>query len=274
MAVKKPKMWLWTAGIAAVLVILWIPPALNLRTSEHGRYCRSNLQNIVIGLINYESSYGQLPPVFISEKKVALHSWRAAITPYLADLPQMYKWNEPWNGPLNTRLLTGEVIHIEPPDSKHEYKALPWHGPLDYAAHFRCPIGRNKTTFHGDYYAVVGNECIWAPNSVRTLENIGDGPANTLLVVESMTIDAYWSEPKDLSFSEMSFMVNDLSAPSISSKHPSGPTVAFADGAVRRLQPGTPASLVRALLTADQGDGMSRDAMEQAGWLWNAPGSQ
>jgi hypothetical protein len=260
--------WFWIALVFGMVLALVIPAILASHNAELTMRCRNNLKQVMLGLHNYNIAYGQLPSVsIVDERGVALHSWRPAITPYLAALPFVYKWDEPWDGHLNKRLLTGEIIHIEPPDTKGRYKGLPWHGPIDYALPFRCPGGRHQSSFYGDYFAVVGDECIWTGDGKCRLEDASDGLANTIVVVESVTVNAYWSEPTDLEFSKMSLIVNDLSKPSISSKHANGPVVAFCDGEVCQLNPKTPASVIRALLTAHGGEDVTREKSLQAGWL-------
>ena len=171
-------------------------------------HCSNTLKLISLAIQNYNATHGHLPPCSIVDADGnAIHSWRAAVTPYMAALPQLYRWDEPWNGNQNQRLLNGTPIHLEGPTSGKPAKGLPWHGPIDYAWVFRCSNQQTKRDFHVDYYAIVGTDCIWSVGKECDMNSISDGIANTLLVAESTTIGAFWSQPMDLEFNQMSYKV-------------------------------------------------------------------
>ena len=69
--------------------------------------CISNLKQIGLALLNYEQTYGRLPPAAVADKQGnAMHSWRTLILPYLerSDSYRAYSVREPWNGPNNSKL--------------------------------------------------------------------------------------------------------------------------------------------------------------------------
>ncbi len=74
-------------------------------------------------------------------------------------------------------------------------------------------------------------------------------------------------ENKELDIDTMSFRINDQTSPSISSNDARGPVVCFADGTVFRISPSTPERIVRALITINGGEKISREQLVQEGFL-------
>jgi len=265
---KRRELLLLITLVSGVVLLLVIPAIDAARQTTSAMQCSNNLKQISLAIQSYDETYGHLPACSIIDSDGnAIHSWRAAITPIMAALPQVYRWDEPWNGNENQRLLNGTRIHLEGPVSGKPAKGLPWHGPIDYALVFRCSHQQTKTNFHVDYYAIVGTECIWSVEKECDLKSIGDGIANTLLIAESSNINAFWSQPLDLEFNQMSYKVNDSTRPSISSKHRVGPAVLFADGSVFRLDPNIPEYVLKGLLTANGGEKIDREEIRRSGWL-------
>ena len=67
----------------------------------------TNLKEIQLALLNYESAKGSLPPAYIADATAKpMHSWRVLILPYLGEMAlyNKYNFNEPWNGPNNSKL--------------------------------------------------------------------------------------------------------------------------------------------------------------------------
>jgi hypothetical protein len=74
-------------------------------------------------------------------------------------------------------------------------------------------------------------------------------------------------EPRDLHVERMSFRVNDQRRPSISSQHPEGPAILFADGNPFRLAPHVTPALVKLLITVDGGEEVNRQSLIDDGQL-------
>ena len=235
---------------------------------------RNNLRQVVLGINNYAAQYNQLPPhVLLDPDGKPIHSWRTLVTPYLAGVNQFYRWDESWDGPFNIRLARGLDVHIEPTPLDEFGEPLtktmgPYDGPIDYAWPFRpVDVPGGKSDFHIRFFAIVGDATAWPDNRSMTLNDICDGIANTVLLAESHTLDALWSQPIDLQFDQMTFAINASAGRGISSPRKLGPLVAFADGTVLHLNPRTPEDLVRALLTANGGETIERSQLVQEGWL-------
>jgi Protein of unknown function (DUF1559) len=257
--------------LAAIGVVLF-----RYRSSQASRIIssRNNLLQVMIGIDNYSAAYKHLPQhAIVDDNGKPIHSWRTLVTPYLAGVSQLYRWDEPWDGPYNSRLAYGLDIHIDasPLDGLGNplFKTMgPYDGPIDYAWPFRpIDVSGGKSDFQIRFFAIVGDATAWPDNRSITFNDIGDGVRNTVILAESHTLDAFWSQPIDLRFDQMTFTINDPKGPGISSPRKLGPLVAFADGAVLHINPETPQDLVRALLTANGGETIKRSQLLRDGWL-------
>ena len=87
------------------------------------------------------------------------------------------------------------------------------------------------------------------------MEDITDGPENTILVVEVANSAQNWLEPKDLDRATLNLAINSGSGNEIGSYHAAGGAhVLMADGTVRWLDDATSAQLLNSLLTIDAED--------------------
>jgi prepilin-type processing-associated H-X9-DG protein len=222
-------------GLAALIVL----PTDRGRSAQRRTQCLNNIRNIAIALHNYHSKYGSLPPAHIADEKGRpMHSWRVLILPYLdrSDLYSAYHFDEPWDGPENSKLH--EII-------------------VDV---FACPEegSRSKPT-DTSYVAVVGSETIWPGERGFRLDEVADGLSQTLMVVEVAKSGIHWMEPRDLAFSTMAKTVNANSGQGISSPHRGVASAAFADGHIRLLDDKTAAETIESLLTVRGGEKIATD---------------
>jgi prepilin-type processing-associated H-X9-DG protein len=217
-----------------LLLVSFFLPAIQTIEPRGRPQCMNNLHNIVLALHNYHSGHGSLPPAYIADASGRpMHSWRVLILPYLDrnELYEMYRFDEPWDGPNNSKLhdLIGDA--------------------------FRCPQDHSGArSTETSYVAVVGPNTIWPADHVVKLDDVTDGLSSTLLVVEIANSGIHWMEPRDLHVSQMTRTINGKSGQGISSAHPGGAVVGFADGRVRFLGETTPAATIEALLTIRGGE--------------------
>jgi prepilin-type processing-associated H-X9-DG protein len=209
-------------------------PISGPREPSRRMQCLNQVRNIALALQNYHANYGSFPPACITDESGRpMHSWRVLILPYLDrhDVYEAYSFDEPWNGPNNSK-LQDVVISV-----------------------FCCPQdhGRGKSTVTS-YVAVVGPETIWPGSSCTKFDDVSDGLDNTLLIVEVANSGIHWMEPRDLDASKMPLTVNARSGLGISSAHPGGAAVGFADGRVKYLSDQTPAKTIAAILTIRGGE--------------------
>lgn len=149
--------------------------------------CKNNLKQIGLALHNYHDTYKCFPPAFVvGPDGQRWHSWRALILPFLEEKPELskqYRFDEPWNGPNNSKLL----------DKR----------PLVFACHWidnKPHVPKTDT----NYVAVVGNETAWLGEESLRVAEIEDGTWSTALVIEVRDAGIPWLAPDDLTFEEAS----------------------------------------------------------------------
>lgn len=192
-----------------------------------------------MAVANYHEHFGCYPPPSVAGPDGRpWHSWRVLILPYLehSTLYQAYDFDQPWDGPHN-RKLAGRM-------------------PTVYA----FPGSERPGSGVANYFAVVGPETAWPPAGTLRDDDVSDGTASTILVVESLA-GVPWMSPSDLAFDRMDLRVNQPTG--VSSPY-QAPAVATLDGAVHQLLPQLSPVALRALLTTHGGEPLERDAA--AGW--------
>jgi prepilin-type processing-associated H-X9-DG protein len=224
--------------VFVVLPLLLIPAIRSGPPARIGN-CSNNLKQIAIALFSYREAEGTFPPAYIADSNgKPMHSWRVLILPYFEfhskDLYDQYDFDEPWDGP-NNRRLSDKM-------------------PGVFGGIYRCPTA-DATSHETNYVAVVGPDALWRRAETISLEDVGDGPSKTILLVEVGDSGINWMEPGDLSFDEARIGINPRGKKlSISSKHPGGASVLFADGHVRFLENEISPDVLQALLTPNGGE--------------------
>ena len=229
-------------GLAFLLITPFLLPTWSRAGPEERKaQCRNHLKQIVLALHAYHDEYGSFPPAYAADEYGRpMHSWRVLILPFFEQrlLYEQYDFNEPWDGPSNSR-LADQVLHS-----------------------FQCLQEPWQMTPTTSYVAVVGPGTMWPGSEPMNLDECSDDPSNTILVVEIANSDIHWMEPRDLDISEMPLEVNPKNGRGISSLYPGsrfprkprGAQVALADGSVRFLPENTQPEELRAMLTGSGGD--------------------
>lgn len=232
----KSQMAQWGCGIFFLGVIVWLLlPAMDGCQPAKRTVCRNNLKQIEIALHNYRDAYDCFPPAYVADATGRpIHSWRVLILPYLdqALLYNQYRFEEPWNGPNNSKLADIPV-------------------PV-----YQCPTdvkARDGKDFWTSYVAVVGPHSCWPGTSVIRSADIKDGSSNTLHVAEIRDSGIHWMEPRDLYLGQMAPTINARGGQGISSGHTEGANVSLADGSVRFVGDKLSAEVVRQLIDRDDG---------------------
>jgi prepilin-type processing-associated H-X9-DG protein len=90
-------------AIIAILVGLLLPAVQKIREAANRMKCTNNLKQLALAFHNYESSYGNLPPLkrtsaCAGENEMAQRSWAADVLPYLeqGNLIAGYNLNQDW----------------------------------------------------------------------------------------------------------------------------------------------------------------------------------
>lgn len=141
--------------------------------------CQANLRRLTYAIHDFETEHGHFPPPYtLDEEGNVLHSWRVLLLPYLGEL-ELYNridldrpWNDPVNVPFHTRMP--EVF-----------------GCPATLYHSRWRVSDNKTS----YVVIVGDLTAWSAGRPISFEQIRDGMANTVAIVESNEYPANWMSP-------------------------------------------------------------------------------
>jgi prepilin-type processing-associated H-X9-DG protein len=234
-------------ALAALLATALLLPMWSRAVSPARRcQCGNNVNRIVRALHNYHDAHGSFPPTYVADENGRpMHSWRVLLLPFLDQqlLYEQYDFDEPWDGPNNSRLAA------QTPDP------------------FQCPEEPRRMIPTTSYVAVIGSETMWPGSQPISLNDFTDDPAETLLVVEVANSGINWMEPRDLDISAITLEVNPKNGRGISSLHPGsrfprepgGAHVAFADGSVRFLPDTTVPEDLRAMLTRSDGESIDID---------------
>lgn len=202
------------------------------REAAHDSQCRGHFKQLTMALLEYHETFKCFPPAYTTDGDgTPMHSWRVLILPWFGseekDVYAQFDFTKPWDDPGNLK-LAGK-IHLDL---------------------FHCPSesdhGRSLMT---NYVVVVGSQSAFPGQRSTALTDMTDGAENTILLVEIGNSDIHWMEPRDLDFGQLSFLVNDPHRAGISSSHPRGPGVSFANGTVIRLAESLRPATLQALIT-------------------------
>ncbi|MDZ4780612.1 MAG: DUF1559 domain-containing protein [Planctomycetia bacterium] len=222
--------------VVAFLLFLFLPTLKVNREPSPATRCINNLKNITLALQNYESVHGAFPPaITYDENGRPMHSWRVLILPQLDrnDLYRQYRFDEPWNGPNNSMLLT-----------KH----------MDI---FYCPSDvRGTNDFHTSYVAVIGDHTVWPIGKSISTQAVSDrdGTARTLLLIETHSSGIHWLEPRDVTLDDCIKGTHGPRAGSMPGgkcNHSGFSVVSFVYGRVNVLPDTMSATELKELLTID-----------------------
>ncbi len=241
------------AVIFFILMWLMLPAVQSARESARRAQCTNHLWQIALALHNYESANGCFPPAYVpGPDGKPWHSWRVLILPFLDQmgLYASYKFDEPWDGPNNRKLGAAN--------------------PAVFC--YTCPNSPTWGSGHTHYLAVVGPGTAWPGSKSQRLDEIGDGPSNTILLIEAHGLGIHWMEPRDLEFDQVVGQAGGDAKVMGTVPHPYEPgfffvaeggsvNVAMADGSVQTIPWGVAGELLAPLLTADAGDTVDLDSL-------------
>lgn len=236
-SISKSSVFTWVFRIGITLVIgivllgLFLPAVRRAQPAAHRMSCSSNLRQLGIALSEYELAYHELPPAYtVDESGKPLHSWRTLILPYLEqqDLYSKIDLTKSWDDPANDAARQTNVRC------------------------FRCPAAKmpqGMTT----YQAVIAPSSCLQPGKGRLLEEISDGLANTLLLVESDVSDAvHWMSPLDLTLGKLL-----SSSAKSNTAHLGGRNVCFGDSSLKFFVHEVSIEMIRAMVTIDGGEDLN-----------------
>ncbi len=216
-------------GVLCIVCALLFPTFRAAQEAKRRQQCTTNIKQIANALYLYHGHYGSFPaPFSVDASGKPLHSWRVFIEHFQnTSFNSTFDYSLPWNHPKNL-------------------KASRPHGSC-----FTCPSAGNTAGSGFTNYVMVVGQKRRAPSGK---EYSSDNYPDAIIVVEIADSDIHWTEPRDLTFDEMSLKINDRSRPSISSHHPHGAFVIYADTGPRFLDESTDPDELRKLLTENLED--------------------
>ena len=137
----------------------------------------NNLKMLGLAIHNYYDKYKQFPAaVLLGPDGKTPYSWRVAILPMLGQqsLYDRYRFDEPWDGPHNRKLLAEMPDEYRDPDA-----------PVD--------------SQNACYFALTGPETVFPSEGTIRFAEIMDGTVNTLMFVEARR-DIPWTKPEDIPY--------------------------------------------------------------------------
>ena len=205
------------AGLDVVVKSIILARAAAMRSQS-----MNNLRQIAIAMHNYHDTYRHLPPaVLYGPDGKTPYSWRVALLPSLGrqDLYDLYRFDEPWDGPNNRKLLD------EIPSS------------------YRSPTDPPAST-NAAYFTLVGPRTVFGSKEGPSFSDIRDGVANTILLVEAKR-DIPWTKPEDIPFDP------DKPVPPLGGFSKGMFLAAFCDAHVQVLRTDIPQDILRLLIIKD-----------------------
>jgi prepilin-type processing-associated H-X9-DG protein len=249
----------WTGGSIAIVVLMFVAGLAAggvahqvvwlvgspepLTESEGGRasVSISNLKAIGQALHDYQRAHGTFPPgaTFDHEGR-PLQSWQAMILPYML-LPSIEQED------------VFEQINV----------AIPWDDPRNAAA-FRTEINvyrnpgiaqrQNKAGYALSHYA--GNARMLGGDARRTLNDVTDGTANTIMAGEAASRFKPWGDPTN--WRDPALGVN-RSPDGFGSPFVGGANFLFVDGSIHFIKNTVDPNVLKALSTPRGGERVSSD---------------
>jgi beta-lactamase regulating signal transducer with metallopeptidase domain len=230
----------------------------------------NNMKQLALAMHGYLSANKRFPPaVHYGPDGKTKYSWRVALLPFLEwqGLYDQYRFDEPWDGPNNIKLLDKMPAVFrnpnEPADSKFSsYYALVGPGAIFDTLPKKYPQGMGGMGLLGEPpdampAALPGMEGMGRMPMVPALPGrakdtptgtglaeIGDGCSNTLLLVEAKR-DIPWTKPEDIPYDP------DKPLPKLGGYYEGAFLVALADGAVRFIPDTINDNLLRIMITKD-----------------------
>ena len=123
---------------------------------------------------------------------------------------------------------------------------------------------------HTDFVVIVGDETLFVDDQSFSLDEITDGPENTIVVVEILNSDIPWTEPRDLEMNQPDSLRRYLSQPESPGNDLigfEGQYLLFADFEILRVALPMPMDDFLALLTPNGGESVTRKQLIADGYL-------
>jgi prepilin-type processing-associated H-X9-DG protein len=204
--------------VIGVLIALLLPAVSKVRGAAARVNDQNNMKQLILGTMNYESTYGKLPP---AQEKV---SWRVYLLPYIeqAQLYNQFKIDEPWDSPANRRHANTPVkVFLSASDPSETVET-----------HYRVFVGPNTLYEPG--------------NPPLPLKEVKDGVDTTIFIVEARET-VPWPQPRELEYDRNSPL------PTLGVPGRNGFNVAMLDGSVKFVTDKTSGDAIRGGIEPNDG---------------------
>jgi hypothetical protein len=186
----------------------------------------TNMKEINLGLSNFESVRGRLPPsASLDSKGQPLHGWETHVLPYLFISPKGIDMQAPWNDPENAKYFKCIIPQfINPGFRTTEFQDSEGYGLNHFAA----------------------NSQLLKPGSSPKLSEIKDGASNTILLGEVNQAFSPWAKPNNVR-DPANGITNDSQG--FGGPDGRGATFSMADGSARYISKDVDPAVLKALST-------------------------
>jgi hypothetical protein len=211
-----------------VLVALLLPAVQAAREAARRVNSTNNMKQLAIALHNYHDTYNSLPPAVVKDENgKPLYSGRVLLLPFVEENAayQAFDKSKAWDAPENAQFRSMRIKTFEDPSGKD--------------------TGSPRT----DYFFVTGPQTCFEDGKTIRFSDITDGLSSTVWMVESVSGNTHWAEPKELDISQ-------LGTPP-PGNHPGGNVVMVGDGSVRFINNNIHQPTWRGLLTRDGSEAVS-----------------
>lgn len=176
-------------AIIGVLIALLLPAVQAAREAARRNSCKNNLKQLGLGVLNFESAHGHLPPSANVDLSVTTTgnngSWgvHGRILSFLeqASLRNLVNLEEAWDDQQSISGVRIEIFQCPSEILRDEYRDPGSGRPILYPTNYTFNLG---TWFVYDPVEDVGGDGAFYPNSNLPLGRFSDGTSNTLLCAE------------------------------------------------------------------------------------------
>jgi hypothetical protein len=209
--------------------VLLLPAIQAAREAARRGVCGNNMRQIGMALQLYADANNTLPPAYVADASgQPLYSWRVLLLPYLEQsaLFDQFDKEKAWDSPENMHVSETNV-------------------PV-----YRCPSSPgNSAEALTSYVLVTGPQALFDGTKRPTFDDIKDGVASTIMLIETRDLDIHWAEPRDVTFDEVLAGFNQGERSGPGSYHPGGMNVLLSDGSMTFIADSIDPQVLRSLLT-------------------------